>query len=82
MVRQQANFVGWNAWKDANRQRIDWEVLIRRDVNRVEMETETLGIMIFNQTTIMDDVDDLYVALTGDQCALTNIHATPVTGTK
>ena len=38
------------------------------------METETLGISIFNQTTIMDEVDDLYIALTGDQCALTDIH--------
>ena len=75
-------FPGWNAWKDANRQGIDWEVLIRRNVNIVEMETDTLGIMIFNQTTIMDEVDDLYVALTGDQCALTNIHAAPVTETK
>ena len=67
-------FPGWNAWKDANRQGIDWEVMIRRDGNCVEMETETLGISIFNQTTIVDEVDDLYIALTGDQCALTDIH--------
>ena len=67
-------FPGWNVWKDANKQGIDWEVLIRRDGNCVEMETETLGISIFNQTTIMDEVDELYIALTGDQCALTDIH--------
>ena len=74
-------FPGWNVWKDANRQGIDWEVLIRRDANSVEMETETLGILIINKTTIMDEVDDLYVALTGDQVALTDIHAAPAAGT-
>ena len=73
-------FPGWNAWKDANKQGIDWEVLIRREGNRVEMTTETLGISIFNSTTIKDEVEDLYIALTGDQCALTDIHAKAVTG--
>jgi hypothetical protein len=71
-------FPGWSAWKDVNKQGIDFEVLIRRDGNCVEMETETLGISIFNQTTIMDEVDDLYVALTGDECAITNIHVSPL----
>ena len=75
MIEHTHRFPGWNAWKDANKQGIDWEVLIRQDGNRVEMETETLGISILNKTTIMDEVDDLYVALTGDQCALTDIHA-------
>ena len=43
------------------------------------MTTETLGISIFNSTTIKDEVEDLYIALTGDQCALTDIHANAVT---
>jgi len=30
-----------------------------------------------SQTDVLDEVDDLYIALTGDQCALTDIHATP-----
>ena len=38
------------------------------------METENLGIAIDTVTTIMDNVSELYVALTGDQCALTDIR--------
>jgi hypothetical protein len=30
----------------------------------------------------MDEVDDLYIALTGDQCALTDIHAASAAGEK
>jgi hypothetical protein len=38
------------------------------------MQTENLGIAISSVTTILDDVQDVYVALTGDQCAITNIR--------
>ena len=38
------------------------------------MQTENLGIAISSVTTILDDVmKDVYVSLTGDQCAITNI---------
>ena len=71
-------FPGWNAWKEANRQGLDWEVMIHRNGNSVRIDTETLGISIVNLTTIKDEVQDLYIALTGDQCALTDIHAIPI----
>ena len=38
------------------------------------MQTGNLGIAIHSVTTILDDAKDVYVALTGDQCAITNIH--------
>lgn len=38
------------------------------------METDNLGISIYSTSIIKDDVSSLYVALTGDQCALTNIR--------
>ena len=53
---------------------MDCTVTIRRDGNRVTMETSNLGIAIDSATTIMGNVSEIYVALTGDQCALTNIH--------
>ena len=67
-------FPGWNAWKDSNRQGMDCTVRIRREGSRIVMETENMGIAIESITTIMDDVSNIYVGLTGDQCALTNIH--------
>lgn len=38
------------------------------------MEADNLGISIYSTSIIKDDVSSLYVALTGDQCALTNIR--------
>ena len=38
------------------------------------MHTENLGILINSETEIRDSVKDVYIALTGDQCAITNIR--------
>ena len=70
------DFEGWNTWKDKNKQGMDCTVIIRREKNRIMMETNNLGISIFSTTTIKDDTDRFYIALTGDQCALTDIHIT------
>ena len=73
-IRQLAGFEGWNAWKDANRKGLDCAVKIRRSGNVITMQTENLGIALHSVTTIRDDVKNMYVALTGDQCAITNIR--------
>ena len=49
---------------------------IKRDGHVITMQTENLGIAIHSVTTVLDDVQDVYVALTGDQCAITNIRVT------
>ena len=71
-------FPGWNEWKTLNRQGFDCMVTIRREGRNIWVETENAGISISSRTTIKDEVRGIYVALTGDQCALTNIRALPV----
>ncbi len=73
-VEQRAGFAGWNVWKDENKKGLDCTISIKRDKNVITMQTENLGIAIHSVTTILDDVQDVYVALTGDQCAITNIR--------
>ena len=73
-IEHTRSFPGWDVWKETNKQGLDFEVMIRRTGSSVEMTTENLGISILNRTTILDEVDDLYVALTGDQVAITEIH--------
>ena len=73
-VEQRESFKGWNVWKDENRKGMDCVVTIERDGNVITMQTENLGIAIHSVTTILDDVKDVYLALTGDQCAITNIR--------
>lgn len=62
------------AWKDENKRGLDCVVIIKRDGNVITIQTENLGIAIHSVTTILDEARDVYVALTGDQCALTNIR--------
>ncbi|MCR4591133.1 MAG: HD-GYP domain-containing protein [Lachnospiraceae bacterium] len=73
-VEQHNDFVGWEEWKNRNMQGLDCVVEIKRDKNVISIETENLGIAINSVTTILDDVKDIYIALTGDQCAVTDIH--------
>ena len=70
------DFPGWNTWKDENKKGMDCKIAIHRDGNCITVDTENLGIALNSQTTIKDDVSDIYVTLTGDQCALTNISLT------
>ena len=67
-------FESWQVWKEKNKQGIDCEVNIHREGKRVNISSDILGIAIRAETTVMDDVDELYIALTGDQCAITNIR--------
>lgn len=73
-VKQLESFAGWENWKETNRQGLDCTVTVRREGNKIILETENLGISIHSVTTILDDVKVVYVALTGDQCAITDIH--------
>ena len=75
-IGRSKDFAGWDNWKERNREGIDCSVTVRRERNRIFMETENLGISLRSVTTIHDGVKNLYVALTGDQCAISDIHVT------
>ncbi len=75
-VEQLESFVGWNVWKEKNKQGLDCTVTIRRDKHRIMMHTDNLGIEISSVTEIHDSVKDVFIAITGDQCAVTNIRVT------
>ncbi len=75
-VNRSEEFKGWEAWKKTNRGGIDVAVSFKRKGNAVTTVTENQGIYIKNTTIIDGDTDELYVGLTGDQCALTDIRIT------
>ena len=49
-------------------------VNIRRENDKIFMRTENLGIAINSVTVIRDGTRDVYFAITGDRCAVTDIH--------
>ncbi len=74
IVNLNEDFVGWDEWRVKNKEGYDCTVTFKRTDNKVVTRTENLGIEIINTTTILDAQEEVYVALTGDQCAITNIR--------
>ena len=74
VMKKQDTFPGWEAWKEINRRGLDCEILLERKGNRILFITDNLGIHIENTTTVDAGTPAVYMALTGDQVALTDIR--------
>ena len=57
-----------------NKKGMDVRVRLERNGNQITTTTENGGISIHNITTVKADVDELFVILTGDQVAITNVR--------
>ena len=75
IINRSSDFPGWNEWKATFKRGLDCEVLIRREGREITVITENLGVAIKCISRIHGEVEDVYVALTGDECAITDIHA-------
>ena len=67
-------FKGWDNWKERNKQGLECTVTFEKNGDTIIVTGELGGVVIRSTTTINDDVNIVYAALTGDQCALTNIR--------
>lgn len=74
VMKRKDSFPGWDTWKSANKEGIDCEIKIERKGNKVVTTTENLGVYIENTTSIYESPEKVYVALTGDRCAITDIR--------
>ena len=73
-VNKDIEFTNWDNWKEANKAGFDVSVSFERDGNNIKLMTKNEGIEITNITRITDEPGSVYIALTGDQCAITNIR--------
>ena len=64
----------WESWKKLNRKGFECTVSFTCIKDKIITETENGGISITNITTLHDKKADVYVAITGDQVALTDIR--------
>ena len=76
-VEHTENFKGWENWKEENKKGLDCKIIIKKEKNRIIMQTENLGLKIKSESTILNNAKNLYIALTGDQCAITDIRIIP-----
>ncbi len=68
------DFNGWDAWKEFNRKGYDCRIDFKREGCRIVSTTENGGVSIRNISNVKLNVDEIYVAVSGDQVALTNIR--------
>jgi hypothetical protein len=77
-VTRESDFRSWDAWKQGNKAGIDCTVEFRREGNSITVSTRNLGLSVQGVTTfpagLQEGKDTVYAALTGDQCALTDIR--------
>lgn len=73
-IERSEDFTGWDLWKEINKKGYESTVTLRRRGRTVTVLTENLGIKVKNITMVNDDPPEIYVALTGDLCALTDIR--------
>lgn len=73
-VDKTSEFISWDEWKRINKEGIDCSVTFKIEGDAIITETENHGVKLKNTTVISGGVKDVYVTLTADQCALTNIR--------
>ncbi len=73
-VKRGEKFESWDGWKNFNRAGYESEIRFYRRRNRITFTTENGGILLKCVTTVPDKTENVFVALTGDQCALTDIR--------
>ena len=69
-------FPGWDRWKERQKNGIGCEITLRRENDSVILRTENLGISIYSRITVRGFNGEIFAALTGDQCTITDIHIT------
>ncbi len=74
-IDREEDFKSWDAWKEGNKAGFDCAVTFGRAGNLITLSTRNLGLSLKAVISLpVKDSRPVYAALTGDQCAITNIR--------
>ncbi|MCR5279428.1 MAG: HD domain-containing protein [Lachnospiraceae bacterium] len=73
-IRKNEDFAGWDSWKERNLKGLDYIVNFYRKRNCIFFDTENSGIAIECRSVVPADCDNVYVAITGNLCAISDIR--------
>ncbi len=73
-VSKGEDFENWSLWKQKNKAGVGCRLKISRKGNVVNLLAENGGLTTINQTKLPNSADKIYCCITGDQCAITDIH--------
>lgn len=74
MMKKTEFFQNWEEWESQNKAGFECHVEFYKNGNEVTLKTQDKGIYIQNTTKIKDGSKEIYVSLSGDQIALTDIR--------
>ncbi|MCR5098935.1 MAG: HD domain-containing protein [Lachnospiraceae bacterium] len=74
IMKKTPDFPGWDKWREINKEGLECEVNLERKGDRIILKTKNLGISLECLTTVLGDKSQVYVSLSGDQVALTDIR--------
>jgi len=78
IANREDDFEDWDAWKKGNRAGYDCTVNFGWEKNKIIVSTRNLGLSVKGSVLLPDSFhagsETIYTALTGDQCAITNIR--------
>ena len=74
LINKTDDFEGWDKWKKMNKKGMDVKITFKRQGQKIIVQTENAGIAIKCIIMLKDDIHEVYAALTGDQCVITNIR--------
>ena len=67
-------FDNWSIWKQKNKGGVKCELAISRCDDEICVQVGNSGLEIKNKTKVPENASNIYIYLTGDQCALTDIR--------
>lgn len=73
-MHEEESFENWDKWKEINKKGLECRVLFRRYGNRITMSTSNAGITVKSVVYLEESGEDVCVAITGDQVAITDIR--------
>ena len=74
LVRKTEDFVNWDEWALQNKAGYECQIEFFKKGNEITFKTQNKGVYIQNTSVIKDGSKDIFVALSGDQVALTDIR--------
>lgn len=77
-MKKTDEFPGWEAWKTANKRGGECSVEIQYKLGKVIVHSENIGIVINDEIKLKDASKKIYVSITGDQVALTDIRVNDI----
>jgi hypothetical protein len=74
VVKNTREFKGWDKWKEKNKEGMECHLSFRINGNTLHMAASNTDFKILNTTAFLGMPENLYFALTGDVCAITDIR--------